>query len=181
MGFIDKLGNAITGNGFRSTDEIEAENWRNAQEQALRKEREEQQHSAMLVNQYANMNTGDMLKNLMQNDANNSSAWMNTFVNYKMNSPEQKMADLKKAGINPLLAVNGGTTFESSPQVSTALAQQDTREQKIAQTYEKLQMKREQLGLQKEAFILNTALRVLNGGAENVKGPFGIGLNFAKF
>lgn len=184
MALFEKLGNLMSGNGWNTNQQVQQNQlnaWETAQANAMRQQQEADQHSAQLVNQYSKMDTGEMLKNLMQNDAQNSSSWMNTFINYKMNSPEQKMADLKKAGINPLLAVNGGTTFEASPQVSTAMAQQNTREQKMAQKYQQLQMEMEKLNLRKESFILNTASLLLHGGHSGISGPFGIGAKFGKF
>lgn len=152
-GLFNRIGNAIAGNGFIGDSQVAM----NQQAQALKQQQLQQQHSADMVNRFSNMNAPDMLKNLIANDPANSSAYSETLLNYKLNSPKQKMQDLKDAGINPLMAVNGGTTFDSSPQISTAMAQQQNREARLDEKFKELQLKYAKLGLQKETLAVNTA------------------------
>lgn len=65
-------------------------------------------NSALDFNAMNNMKPDEIYSYLAKNDPANATAWTEAFANQKINGVGGQMAQLKEAGINPLLAVTGG-------------------------------------------------------------------------
>lgn len=111
-GFFDRLGNSISGNGWTSTTEL-AQQQAQEEQKRIAEEQEARFNSALQNEEFKNMSTEDQYLYMAENDASNNTAYMENYLALKAQremrdtSLKSTMDQLKEAGINPLMAIQG--------------------------------------------------------------------------
>lgn len=122
-GFFDRMGNAISGNGWNSTSDLARQ-----EQERIAQEQQDRFTSAINTEDFKNMSTEDQYLYMAEQDPNNNTAYMENYLALKAqremrdSSLKSTMDQLKKAGINPLMAINGISASNGSNSATGQIA-----------------------------------------------------------